>query len=219
MKVETNIGKAPHCSSERLWMLILEWKEGLKSTLTSGSKNTKSELRRGRKLDQKSMNETQGARSNRKSKTCTLPTAKHHWGHWGKRTVNGGVRRGHGWKLSIITLALFSTLAYSGAVGVWVPQSRPTLCHPLDWSPPDSSVHGILQARILEWAAVPFSRGSSRPWDQTQASCVTGRFFTIWVTGNRFSLISNEIVGRLFIEIVKSVWQFLILDLQEITKI
>ena len=38
-----------------------------------------------------------------------------------------------------------------------------TLCHPMDYSKPDSSVHGILQARILEWVAIPFARGSSRP--------------------------------------------------------
>ena len=42
--------------------------------------------------------------------------------------------------------------------------------------------HGILQARILEWVAIPFSRGSSRPRDQTQVSCIAGRFFTDWAT-------------------------------------
>ena len=42
-----------------------------------------------------------------------------------------------------------------------------TLCNPMDFSPPGSSVHGILQARILEWIAIPFSRGSSRPRDRT----------------------------------------------------
>ena len=52
----------------------------------------------------------------------------------------------------------------------------------MDCSPPVSSVHGIPQARILEWAANPFSRGSSRPRNQTQVSCLTGRFFTIWAT-------------------------------------
>ena len=46
-----------------------------------------------------------------------------------------------------------------------VAQSRPTLCNPVDCSPPGSSVHGILQARILEWVAVSFSRGSSQPRD------------------------------------------------------
>ena len=45
----------------------------------------------------------------------------------------------------------------------YVTQLCPTLCNPMDWSPPGSSVHGILQARILEWVAVPYSRGSSRP--------------------------------------------------------
>ena len=43
-------------------------------------------------------------------------------------------------------------------------------------------VHGILQARILEWVAFPFSRGSSQPRDWTQVSCIAGRFFTIWAT-------------------------------------
>ena len=57
-----------------------------------------------------------------------------------------------------------------------------TLCGPVVCSPAGSSVHGILQARILEWVAMPFSRGSSPPRDQTRASCVAGRFFTIWAT-------------------------------------
>ena len=47
-----------------------------------------------------------------------------------------------------------------------VTQLCPTLCNPMDGSPPGSSVHGILQARILEWVAIPFSRGSSQPRDQ-----------------------------------------------------
>ena len=48
--------------------------------------------------------------------------------------------------------------------------------------PPGSSVHGILQARILEWIASPFSRGPSRPRGHTQVSHIVGRFFTVWVT-------------------------------------
>ena len=60
-------------------------------------------------------------------------------------------------------------------------QSCLTLCDPMDCSPPGSSIHGILQARILEWVAMPFSRGSSWPRDQTQVFCITGGFFTIWV--------------------------------------
>ena len=57
-----------------------------------------------------------------------------------------------------------------------------TLCDPTDWSPPGSSVHGILQARTLEWVAISFSRGSSRPRDWTQVSCITGRLFAFWAT-------------------------------------
>ena len=52
----------------------------------------------------------------------------------------------------------------------------------MDCSLPGSSVHGVLQARILEWVAIPFSRGSSQPTDQTQFSDIAGRFFTIWTT-------------------------------------
>ena len=48
---------------------------------------------------------------------------------------------------------------------VSITQSCPTLCNPLDCSPPGSSVHGVLQARILAWVAIPFSRGSSQPED------------------------------------------------------
>ena len=50
------------------------------------------------------------------------------------------------------------------------------------YSPPGSSVHGIFQARILEWVAIPFSRGSSQPRDRTQVSHIAGRFFTVWAT-------------------------------------
>jgi len=47
----------------------------------------------------------------------------------------------------------------------------------MDYSPPGSSVHGITQARILEWVAIPFSRVSFQPRDQTPVSCITGGFF------------------------------------------
>ena len=53
------------------------------------------------------------------------------------------------------------------------------LCDPMDCSLLDSYVHGILQARIPEWVAMPSSRGFSQPKDQTQISCIAGKFFTI----------------------------------------
>ena len=63
-----------------------------------------------------------------------------------------------------------------------VAQSCATLCDPVDCSPPGSSVHGILQTRILEWVAISFSRGSSQPRDRTRVSCIAGRRFTVWAT-------------------------------------
>ena len=64
-------------------------------------------------------------------------------------------------------------------VKVLVIQLCLTLCDPTGCSPPGSSVQGILQARILEWVAISFSKGSSLPRDQTQVSCPAGRFFII----------------------------------------
>ena len=62
---------------------------------------------------------------------------------------------------------------------VLVIQSCPTLCDFMDCIPPGFSVCGILQARILEWVAIPFSRGSTQPGDQTQVSCIAGRSFIV----------------------------------------
>ena len=62
---------------------------------------------------------------------------------------------------------------------VKVAQSCPTFCDPVDYRPPGSSVHGILQARILEWVAISSFRGSSRPRHQIWVFCIAGRFFTI----------------------------------------
>ena len=69
----------------------------------------------------------------------------------------------------------FQNLTMAGIcqVKVKVAQSCPTLYDPMDYT-----VHGILQARILEWVAFPFSRGSSQPRDQTQVSHIAGGFFT-----------------------------------------
>ena len=70
----------------------------------------------------------------------------------------------------------------------WCAYTCPTFCNHVDCSPPHSSVHGILQARVLEWewVAIPFSRGSSWPRDQTQVSCTVGRLFIVWATREAF---------------------------------
>ena len=63
-----------------------------------------------------------------------------------------------------------------------VAQSCRTLRDPMDCSPPGSPVLGILQARVLEWVAISFSRGSSWPRDRTRVSCIPGRRFNLWAT-------------------------------------
>ena len=68
------------------------------------------------------------------------------------------------------------------SVKVLVAQMCPTLHDPRDCSPPGFSVHGILQARILKWVDIQFSRGSSQPRDRTRVSYIEGRSLTIWAT-------------------------------------
>ena len=75
-----------------------------------------------------------------------------------------------------------------------VAQSCPALCDLMDCSPPVSSVHGILQVRIPECVAIPFSRGSSQLRDWTQVSHIAGRFFTIWAS--REALLKLYIYGN-----------------------
>ena len=85
-------------------------------------------------------------------------------------------------------------------------QSCLTLCDPMDCSLPGSSVHRILQASILEWITIPFSRGSSLPRDWTWISCIAGRFFTVWAT--REAIGSNrEVIGRSQANNTKAIWE------------
>ena len=78
---------------------------------------------------------------------------------WGLLPHNLYTRKSESWKWKSLT------------------QSCLTLCDPVDYA-----VHGILQARILEWVAIPFFRESSQPRDRTEVSCMAGRFFTSWAT-------------------------------------
>ena len=73
-----------------------------------------------------------------------------------------------------------------------------TLWDPMDCSPPGFSVQGILQGRILEWVAIPFSRGSSWPRDQTRVSCFADGFFTFWATREALFLIFHLIAPASF---------------------
>ena len=88
-------------------------------------------------------------------------------------------------------------------------QSCLTLCDPMDCTPPDSSVYGILQARMLEWVAIPFSWRSSRPRDQTRVSCIAGGLFTVWATweANDASWISSIHHFSLLLLQEEEIWQ------------
>ena len=89
-------------------------------------------------------------------------------------------------------------------------QSCLILCDPMEFSPPASSVHGISQARLLQWVAMLSSRGSSQPKDQTQVSGIAGKSFTVWATRealcnsllipNKF-IIAGEIPGYIFFQL------------------
>ena len=69
-------------------------------------------------------------------------------------------------------------------------------CDPMDCSLQGSSVHGIFQAKVLEWVAISFSRGSSRPRDQTQVSHIAGKRFTIWATREAISCKDGHDKGQ-----------------------
>ena len=71
------------------------------------------------------------------------------------------------------------------------------LCHVWFFDPMDYIVHRILQARILEWVALPFSRRSSQPRDQTQVSCIVGKFFTSWATREAQGLLRTSLVAHM----------------------
>ena len=79
-----------------------------------------------------------------------------------------------------LPIPLYNSQGWSEVKWSEVAQSCPTLCDPMDCSLSGSSVHGIFQARVLEWIAVSFSRGSSQPRNRSRVSHIAGRYFTIW---------------------------------------
>ena len=69
-----------------------------------------------------------------------------------------------------------------------------TICDPVDCKIPGSAVHGIFQARVLEWVAISFSRGSSQPRDWTQVSRIADRHFTLWATREAIILLYKLLI-------------------------
>ena len=100
------------------------------------------------------------------ARVCCAKRQDFEWQHVKRAAGTGNRKNGSLRFVSETSWSLLSS-AYVD-VYVLVAQLCPTLCHPMDCSPPGSSVHGILQARTLEWVAIPLSRGSSQPKNQTR---------------------------------------------------
>ena len=98
-------------------------------------------------------------------------------GAWCRLLSMGSQRVGHDWATSLHFTSFLWYVSYCLASKLCL-----TLCDPMDCSPPGSSIHRISQVRLLEWVAVSFSRGSSRPRGQTQVSRIVDKRFTIWAT-------------------------------------
>ena len=90
------------------------------------------------------------------------------------------------WGLKFRSLIHFEFIFVYG-VSEW--KSCPTL------QPHGYTVRGVLQARILEWVTIPFSKGSSQPRDQTQVSCIAGRFFTSWATREASMVLEDVLIS------------------------
>ena len=106
-----------------------------------------------------------------------------HWKAW--RTINchscGTKEMSFHFEMQLISGWGFIKNIRNGKVKVKL-LSRVWLCDPMDYSLTGFSIHGIFQARVLEWVVISFSRGSSWPRDWTQVSHIAGRCFTLWAT-------------------------------------
>ena len=109
---------------------------------------------------------------------CPLPL------HWTKLLIISGLKmpKSRTWSTGVLVCSWTPFRLLGEFLCVLATQLCPTLCDPMDCSPPGSSVHGILQVRILELVFIPCSRGSSQPRNQTQLSCIAGRFSTVSAT-------------------------------------
>jgi len=87
-----------------------------------------------------------------------------------------------------------------------VAQSCLTLCNPMDCSLPGSTVHGVFQARILEWIAISFSRGTSQTRDWTWVSRIVGRCFTVWGTIHIYNAIFSSVQSLSRVRLFATPW-------------
>ena len=111
------------------------------------------------------------------------PTSCNTWMHILWKVIIGTIARPH----SLARISLFQLIHSLAGKEVEL-LSCVQLCNSMDCSLPGPTVHGIFQARILEWVAISFSRGSSRPRDRTWVSHLAGRHFTLWATRESHTL-------------------------------
>ena len=110
-----------------------------------------------------------------KTLNVTSSSRVYHYHPWPSQHYHSAKLLHPGWAWPVHLLPCF-------CVCVLVTQSCPTLCDPMDCSSLGSAVHTVLQARILEWIAIPLSRGSSQPRYRTPVSSFASKFFTLWAT-------------------------------------
>ena len=130
----------------------------------------------------------------------TAGRGRHYENRKPRNSLNQNYQNDQNYQYSFIHSAKFLkyllSWQWSGKkVKVLVAQLCPNLCNPMDCGPQGSSVCGIFQARVLEWVAVPFSRGSSQSRDQTLVSCVADGLFTAETTREAWHVIVNRREG------------------------
>ena len=116
---------------------------------------------------------------------------------WGKKKPKlGNIFKGIGLKIIILYISAWTLKVIRHRLHAKSLQSCLTLCDPMDCSPPGSSVHGILQTRILEWVAISFSKGSSWPRDRTCISCICRRILYYWTTWETQSDMNSVLFSK-----------------------
>ena len=121
----------------------------------------------------------------------SIPAWKISWMEPGRLQSTGPQRVGHDWVTERLHFQAIITGNEFNQLVSEIAQSCPTLCYPMEYSPPVCSVHGIIQAGILEWVAISFSRGYSQSRDQTQVSCIAADALTSEPPGK-----PNQLVRR-----------------------
>ena len=107
-------------------------------------------------------------------------------------TITAEITKENYWSISKTWIDIYECLISYSLVRKWSRSVMSDSLWPVNCSPPSSSVHGFLQARILEWVAISFSRGSSWPRDRTQVSYIAGRCFNLCATREAQSLNVNS---------------------------